>query len=41
MEGKVLDTSREFWNVMEHADEAGMRKIADPGCQFVHIGVTA
>ncbi len=41
MENKVLETSRRFWEVMEYADEAGMRKIADPACQFVHIGVTA
>lgn len=26
---------------MERADGAGMRAIADPACQFVHIGVTA
>ena len=25
---------------MEHADEAGMRAIADPNCNFVHIGIT-
>ena len=25
---------------MEHSDEAGMRAIADPDCQFVHIGIT-
>ncbi len=41
MENKVLETSRQFWDAMEHADEAGMREIADPACQFVHIGVTA
>ena len=41
MEKQVLETSRKFWSVMEHADEAGMRAIADPLCQFVHIGGTA
>ena len=41
MENKVLETSRKFWDVMEHADEAGMKAIADPACQFVHIGITA
>lgn len=41
MENKVLETSRKFWEVMERTDEAGMREIADPSCQFVHIGVTA
>ena len=41
MENKVLETSKRFWEVMERADEAGMREIADPACQFVHIGVTA
>lgn len=25
---------------MEHADEAGMREIADKDCNFVHIGIT-
>ena len=41
MESKVLETSKRFWDAMEHADEAGMRGIADPACQFVHIGITA
>ena len=41
MKQKVLETSRKFWDVMEHADEVGMRAIADPACQFVHIGITA
>ena len=41
MTGDVLEISQKFWEVMENADEAGMRSIADPGCQFVHIGVTA
>ena len=41
MKEKVMETSKRFWNVMEHADEAGMREIADPACQFVHIGITA
>ena len=41
MEKKVLETSRKFWDVMEHADEAGMKAIVDPACQFVHIGITA
>lgn len=41
MESKVLETSKRFWDVMEHADEAGIREIADSACQFVHIGVTA
>ena len=40
MKEKVLETSKKFWDVMEHANEAGMRAIADPGCNFVHIGAT-
>lgn len=40
MKDKVLETSRKFWEVMEKADEAGMRGIADPECNFVHIGIT-
>lgn len=40
MEEKVLALSKEFWNAMENADEAGMREIADPDCNFVHIGIT-
>lgn len=40
MEHTVLDTSRRFWTAMEHANEAEMRAIADPACQFVHIGGT-
>lgn len=40
MENKVLETSKKFWQVMEQADEAGMRAIADPECNFVHIGIT-
>lgn len=39
-ENKVLEASKQFWAAMEKADEAGMRSIADPGCTFVHIGVT-
>lgn len=41
MEESVLETSKRFWDVMEHGDEAGMREIADPKCRFVHIGITA
>ena len=40
MENLILETSKKFWNFMENADEAGMRSIADPNCQFVHIGIT-
>ncbi len=40
MENKVLETSKKFWQVMEQADEAGMRQIADPNCNFVHIGIS-
>lgn len=40
MKEKVLETSRRFWTAMEHADEAGMREIADANCSFVHIGIT-
>ena len=40
MKDKVLEISRRFWDRMEHADEAGMRSIADPNCNFVHIGAT-
>lgn len=40
MEDLVLETSKKFWRFMEEADEAGMRSIADPNCQFVHIGIT-
>lgn len=40
MENKVLETSKKFWQVMEAADEAGMRAIADPECYFVHIGIS-
>lgn len=40
MKNQVLETSRRFWEVMEKANEAGMRAIADPKCNFVHIGIT-
>ena len=40
MKEKIIETSKRFWDAMEHADEAGMREIADPNCSFVHIGVT-
>ena len=40
MENKVLETSKNFWQVIEQADEAGMRAIADPECNFVHIGIS-
>lgn len=40
MENKVLETSKKFWQVIEQADEAGMRAIADPECNFVHIGIS-
>lgn len=36
----VLDASEKFWTAMEAADEAGMRAVCDPGCTFVHIGMT-
>ena len=39
-ENAVLDASEVFWTAMEEADEAGMREICDPGCTFVHIGMT-
>ena len=38
---QLIETSQRFWNAMEHADEAGMRAVADPECTFVHIGITA
>lgn len=38
---QLIETSKCFWDAMEHADEAGMRTIADPACTFVHIGITA
>lgn len=41
MDEKLLEISKQFWDAMEHADEAGMLKYADPHCNFVHIGVTA
>ena len=41
MQQNVIETSKRFWNAMENADEEGMRSIADPKCQFVHIGITA
>ena len=40
MKEKVLKASEQFWTAMEAADEAGMRAVADPECNFVHIGVT-
>ena len=40
MEEKILETSKKFWKAMECADGAGMRAVADPNCNFVHIGVT-
>ena len=36
----LLDTSRKFWEAMEHADEKGMRAYAHSDCNFVHIGIT-
>lgn len=41
LKNQLIETSQRFWDVMEHADEAGMRAIADPACTFVHIGITA
>ena len=41
MENQLIELSQDFWHAIEHADEAGMRAIADPGCQFVHIGTNA
>ncbi len=38
---QLIETSQRFWDAMEHADEAGMRAVADPKCTFVHIGITA
>ncbi len=29
MEKQLLETSEKFWNVMEHADEAGMRCVVN------------
>ena len=29
-----LEISEQFWDAMEHADEAGMLKYADPHCNF-------
>lgn len=40
MKEKVLEASKKFWDAMERANEAGMREIADPNCNFVHIGIT-
>ena len=40
MKERILETSKKFWEAMETADEAGMRAIADPQCNFVHIGIT-
>ena len=37
---KILETSKKFWEAMEHADADGMRAVADPNCNFVHIGMT-
>ena len=41
LKDQLIETSQRFWDAMEHADEAGMRTIADPACTFVHIGITA
>lgn len=41
MEGQLIKRSQDFWYAMEHADEAGMRVVADPRCEFVHIGTNA
>lgn len=38
---QLIETSQRFWDAMEHADEAGMRAVADPECTFVHIGISA
>lgn len=40
MKQELVDLSNKFWAAMEGADEAGMRAIAEPNCNFVHIGVT-
>lgn len=40
MNEELIKLSQQFWSAMEHADEAGMRAIAAPGCMFVHIGMT-
>ena len=40
MHEQIVETSQRFWNAMEHANEAGIRAIADPNCNFVHIGIT-
>ncbi len=40
MEEKIIEVSKRFWKYLEQADVTGMESIADPGCMFVHIGVT-
>ena len=40
MSEKILTISEKFWDAMERADEQGMRSVADPNCNFVHIGIT-
>ena len=40
MKEQILEISKKFWAAIESADEAGMRAIADPECNFVHIGIT-
>lgn len=37
---ELFELSQEFWTATEMADEVSMRTIADPGCTFVHIGMT-
>ena len=40
MNEKLIELSQKFWKAMETADEVGMRAVADPNCNFVHIGMT-
>ena len=40
MKEQIQEISKQFWGAMEAADEASMRAITDPECNFVHIGIT-
>lgn len=41
MKKDVLEVSNAFWDAMRHGDGAKMIELADPACEFVHIGANA
>ncbi|WP_277934730.1 nuclear transport factor 2 family protein [Parablautia intestinalis] len=40
MKDRIIEQSQKFWQSLEKADSKGMREVCDPGCWFVHIGMS-